>query len=212
MPAETTSATHSLKAVYAAEAPETVAAAYDAWAEAYDADMAKVGYRHPAIATALLARHVPKGAAPILDAGAGTGLLGEWLAILGFPVADALDLSEGMLAVAARKTVYRQLIQAALGTPLPFETDTYAAVISTGVFTSGHVGAEGLDELIRITRPGGVIVLTVKMAVWDAGFASRLAELESAGLITMVDGTDPYVSMPGEPNTSPSRAIVFRVA
>jgi hypothetical protein len=84
-------------------------------------------------------------------------------------------------------------------------------VISTGVFTSGHVGAEGLDELIRITRPGGMIVLTVKMAVWDAGFADRLQVLEADGLIAMVDGTEPYVSMPGEPNTSPSRAIVFRV-
>jgi predicted TPR repeat methyltransferase len=211
MTASPTSATDPLKAVYAAEAPETVAAAYDAWAEHYDADMAKVGYRHPAIATALLARHVPKGAGPLLDAGAGTGLIGEWLAILGFPTADALDLSEGMLAVTARKKVYRRLIRAALGSPLPFETDAYAAVISTGVFTSGHVGAEGLDELIRITRPGGMIVLTVKMAVWDAGFALRLGELEGAGLIAMVDGTEPYVSMPGEPNTSPSRAIVFRV-
>lgn len=211
MTPSSTSATDPLKAVYAAEAPATVAAAYDAWAEQYDADMAKVGYRHPAIATALLARHLPKDAGPLLDAGAGTGLIGEWLDILGYSIADALDISEGMLAVAARKKVYRRHIQAALGTPLPFETDTYAAVISTGVFTSGHVGAEGLDELVRITRPGGVIVLTVKMAVWDAGFAARLHELEAARSIAMVDGTEPYVSMPGEPNTSPSRAIVFRV-
>lgn len=207
-----TSATDPLKAVYAATASQAVAAAYDEWAERYDADMAKVGYRHPAIATALLARHVPKGAGPLLDAGAGTGLIGEWLEILGYPVADALDLSAGMLAVAKRKGLYRDLVQAALGTPLPFETDRYAAVISAGVFTSGHVGAEGLDELLRITRPGGVIVLTVKMAVWDAGFANRLTELEAAQSIALIDATDPYVSMPGEPNTSPSRAIVIRVA
>ncbi len=155
---------------------------------------------------------MPKGAGPLLDAGAGTGLIGEWLEILGYPVADALDLSAGMLAVAKRKGLYRDLVQAALGTPLPFETDRYAAVISAGVFTSGHVGAEGLDELLRITRPGGVIVLTVKMAVWDAGFANRLTELEAAQSIALIDATDPYVSMPGEPNTSPSRAIVIRVA
>ncbi len=45
-----TSATDPLKAVYAATASQAVAAAYDEWAERYDADMAKVGYRHLAIA------------------------------------------------------------------------------------------------------------------------------------------------------------------
>jgi predicted TPR repeat methyltransferase len=203
--------TSQLNAVYAANAPEEVARAYDAWAATYDADMAKAGYRHPAIGLALLARHLPRGSAPVLDAGAGTGLVGEWLGLIGYPQVEALDLSEGMLAVARSKNIYSALHQAALGSPLPFPDNHFAAVISTGVFTTGHVGAEGLDELIRATHPGGVIVLTVKDAVWEAGFAARIAELAANGAISILEETEPYVSMPGEAGTTPSRALVFRV-
>lgn len=202
-----------LAAVYAAAGrPEDVARHYDAWAETYDATMAANGYRHPSVCLALLARYLPRGAGPILDAGAGTGLIGEWLGLVGYPEAEALDLSAGMLAVARRKGVYRQLHRAALGGPLPFADGAYAAIVSAGVFTTGHVGAEALDELLRITRPGGVIVMTVKDSVWEAGFAVRIAEMQAAGLLTLIEETPPYVSMPGEAGTSPGRGIVLRTA
>ena len=99
----------------------------------------------------------------------------------------------------------------ALGGPLPFADGHFGGVISAGVFTSGHVGAEGLDELIRITRAGGVIVLTIKGTLWDSGFSDRIAELEKQGLISCAEQTEPYVSMPGEANTTPSRGLVLRV-
>ena len=204
--------TSQLSAVYAANAPDEIARAYDEWAATYDADMAKAGYRHPAIGLALLARYLPRGAAPILDAGAGTGLLGEWLGLIGYPQVEALDISEGMLAVAQSKNIYVALHRAALGSTLQFPDNYFAAVISTGVFTSGHVGAEGLDELIRATRQGGIIVLTVKDAVWYSGFEMRLRQLGSKGVIEIKEETEPYVSMPGEAGTTPNRAIVFRVS
>lgn len=200
-----------LGAVYAASDPAEVAAHYDGWAESYDADMAANGYRHPTICLALLARHLPRGTQPVLDAGAGTGLVGEWLGIIGYPRVEALDISEGMLAVARRKGVYAAHHVLALGGDLPFEGGYFGGVISTGVFTTGHVGAEALDELIRITRPGGAIVLTVKNTVWKDGFANRIAALEAACRITRAEETHPYVSMPGEPDTVPSRGLVLRV-
>jgi predicted TPR repeat methyltransferase len=201
----------ALAEAYAAKRPEEVAALYDRWSQTYDADMSAAGYRHPTICLALLARHLPRGAAPLLDAGAGTGLIGEWLNIAGYPQVEALDISEGMLAQAARKGVYSALHCLALGGHLPFADDAYAGVISAGVFTSGHVGTEGLDELIRICRPGGVIVLTVKNTLWDQGFAARIAELEGQGLVSRVEETRPYVSMPGEADTVPSRGLALRV-
>lgn len=200
-----------LGAVYGARNADEVAAIYDRWAETYDADMANAGYRHPSIGLALLCRHLPRGATPVLDAGCGTGLLGVWLGIAGYPDADGLDLSEGMLAAAARKGGYRTLFRAALGGPLPFTDGAYAAAISTGVFTTGHVGAEGLDELIRIVRPGGVIVLTVKGTLWNDGLASRIDELSGQGLVAVAELTAPYVSMPGEAGTTPSLAVVLKV-
>jgi len=69
-----------------------------------------------------------------------------------------------------------------------------------------------LDELIRICRPGGVIVLTVKNTLWEAGFAKSIAALEAQGTIIRAEETAPYVSMPGEADTVPSRGLVLRVA
>ena len=196
-----------LGAVYGAKDRAQVAAAYDAWAETYEAEMRAAGYRHPSVGLALVSRHLPRGAGPVLDAGAGTGLLGEWLGILGYAQVEALDLSAGMLAVAERKGVYSRLTQAALGSPLPFADAAFAAVVSTGVFTTGHVGTEALPELFRITRKGGVIVLTVKLTVWEGGIEGWL----TANGIQRIETTAPYVSMPGEAATTPSLAVVLGV-
>jgi SAM-dependent methyltransferase len=198
-----------LGAVYAAAKPAEIAAAYDKWAETYEGEMAAAGYRHPSIALALVARHVPIGAGPILDAGVGTGLIGDWLPVVGYPDLEGLDISSGMLAVAARKGSYRALHACALGGPLPFADGYFAGIVSTGVFTTGHVGAEALPELIRICRPSGVIVLTVKLAVWEAGFQKAIAALQAAGRINLLEETPPYVSMPGDPATTPGIGLVF---
>ncbi|MEZ5777209.1 MAG: class I SAM-dependent methyltransferase [Paracoccaceae bacterium] len=197
-----------LGAVYGAKRPEEIAEIYDRWAGSYEAEMARAGYRHPTICLALLARYLPRGVGPLLDAGAGTGLLGEWLGIAGYTEIEALDLSEGMLAIARSKGIYSQLHRLALGTTLPFPDGHFAGIVSAGVFTSGHVGVEGLDELVRICRPGGVIVLTVKTTLWEGGFSTRVAEL--APRVTLAEATAPYVSMPGETGTVPSLAVVLR--
>lgn len=200
-----------LGAAYGARSVAEIARLYDTWAASYDADMAAVGYRHPAICLALVARHLPRGAGPLLDAGAGTGMLGEWLRLIGYANVEGLDISEGMLAVAARRGVYAKLHRLALGGPLPFATGAFAGIVSVGVFTSGHVGAEGLDELIRICRPGGVIVLTVKSTLLKGGFEARLATLAGQGRLARLETSDPYVSMPGEAQTVPSVALALRV-
>jgi SAM-dependent methyltransferase len=196
-----------LGAVYDAKGPAEVAALYDRWSGSYDAEMAAAGYRHPSIALALLARHLPRGATPILDAGAGTGLVGDWLGIVGYPHVEALDISEGMLAVAAAKGNYKALHRLALGGPLPFADGHFAGVISTGVFTKGHVGAEALAELVRVTAPGGVLVLTVKMPIWDGGFAAAIV---GDARVTVEEQTSPYVSMPGEVGTVPGLCVALR--
>jgi SAM-dependent methyltransferase len=201
----------ALGAVYEAKGPGDVAALYDGWAATYDAEMAAAGYRHPSICLALLSRHLPRGAAPLLDAGAGTGLIGEWLGIMGYPHVEALDISQGMLAEARKKGAYKAFHCLALGGPLPFADGHFAGIVSAGVFTSGHVGAEGLDELLRICRQGGVIVLTVKNTLWEAGFEARIAELEVQGIVERAEETAPYVSMPGEAGTVPSRGLVLQI-
>jgi ubiquinone/menaquinone biosynthesis C-methylase UbiE len=200
-----------LGAVYDAKDAKSLAAAYDAWSTSYEAEMAQSGYRHPSICLALLARHLAKGAAPLLDAGAGTGLLGEWLGIMGYPHVEALDLSEGMLAVARVKGCYTKLHRLALGSELPFADGYFAGVISSGVFTTGHVGPEGLDELVRITARGGAIVLTVKGSLWAGDFRAYVDATVLAGKVSIAEITRPYLSMPSDPATTPSLGLVLRV-
>jgi SAM-dependent methyltransferase len=201
----------NLGAVYQASTPAEIAQIYDSWAETYDTEMAAVGYRHPTIGLALLSRHLPAGAGPILDAGAGTGLIGEWLAIMGYPHVEALDISKGMLAVAARKNIYKAMHNLSLGVELPFPDGCFAAIIAVGVFSTGHVGPEGVDELVRSCRKGGIIVLTVKNTLWENGFSAKINELVSKGKLQITEETPPYVSMPGESGTIPSRGIVLKV-
>lgn len=196
-----------LGAVYDARTTDEVAAGYDRWAETYEAEMAATGYRHPSVGLALLARHAPRGAGPVLDAGCGTGLLGDWLGILGFGPLEGLDISPGMLAVAARKGTYIALHRQALGGALPFADGAFAAVISTGVFTTGHVGFEGMPELIRATKPGGVLVITVKLPIWEGGFAAALAGTPG---VSLAEQTAPYISMPGDTATVASLAVALR--
>jgi len=198
-----------LDAVYGATNPVELAAAYDEWAGSYDSDMADFGYRHPVVALALLTRYLPVGASPILDAGAGTGLIGELLGIVGYPVVDALDASPGMLEVARSKNAYREFHHAYLGEPLSFEDSRYAAAISTGVFTTGHVGTEGLPELFRVVRPEGLIILTVKMTLWESGFPEFLAEAESDGVVRSLEVTPAYASMPTGEVISPCVAVAL---
>jgi SAM-dependent methyltransferase len=198
-----------LDTVYNATSPDELSAAYDQWARTYDNDMAEVGYRHPTMASALLTRYAPAGTSPILDAGAGTGLMGELLGTLGYPVVDALDASPGMLEIARRKNAYRELHHAFLGQPLPFADGRYAAAVSTGVFTAGHVGAEGIPELCRVVRAGGPIVLTVKVTVWEDGFAQFLDAREAEGTIRRLEVTPQYLSMPAGEETSPCLGVVF---
>lgn len=201
-----TQADQHLNAVYAAKSPEHIARHYDAWASGYEGDMALAGYRHPSIATALCARYLPAGSSPVLDAGAGTGLLGEWLRLIGYPKIEALDISDGMLAVARNKGVYDALHQCALGGPLPFEDARFAGVVCAGVLTTGHVGAEALPELVRISDEAGILVLTVKEPLWAAEVSPRLGDLG----IALLESTEPYLSMPNEPSATPSRAVALR--
>jgi ubiquinone/menaquinone biosynthesis C-methylase UbiE len=198
-----------LGAVYDAKSSADVAAHYDQWAKTYEEEMARAGYRHPSICLALLARHLKKGAAPLLDAGAGTGLIGEWLAIMGYPRVEALDISEGMLAVARKKNCYVAFHNLPLGKALPFADGYFAGVISAGVFTTGHVGPEGIDELIRISASGGAIVLTVKGTLWDGEFSKHVDSRIKTGHVSLAEVTEPYVSMPRDQATTPSRGVVL---
>lgn len=58
---------------------------------------------------ALLTRYVLPGDGRLLDAGVGTGIVGELLAIVGYNAIDGIDISQGMLDKFADKFLYADL-------------------------------------------------------------------------------------------------------
>ena len=97
-----------LDAVYALQTADDNRRHYDGWAETYDSDfVADMDYRLPERVAAAFAAAQPDG--PVLDVGAGTGLVGVALTELGIGPVDGTDISPGMLAAAAKKGVYARL-------------------------------------------------------------------------------------------------------
>lgn len=145
---------------------------YDEWAKDYDHDLLEdFGYQGPQSAAVTFAKHVPK-MAKILDAGAGTGLVGRELSKLGYVDMEAMDFSRGMLDEARRKNVYGKLHEMVMGEHLDFPTNYFDATISVGTLTAGHAPANSLDELVRVTKSGGHIVFTLRPDVLiENGFA-----------------------------------------
>lgn len=203
--------TTQLHRAYTSRSPEETAAIYDAWAAEYEAHMAGAGYAHPAMVAAMLARHQPPGGAPLLDAGAGTGIMGGLLAALGYAPIDGFDASGGMLARAAEREVYRELRQGLLGTPLAYEDDAFAATVAAGVFTQGHAPLDGLDELVRATRPGGHIVFSIARSYLGETFAAKARELEAAGRWRPVDASARYDSTPLSDDVLTAQVFAFAV-
>jgi len=164
-----------------------IKAAYDAWADAYDDDLvAQNGYAMPERAADALARHVSEPDASIIDVGCGTGLSGVAARKRGFTRLDGCDLSPGMLAHAEAVSVYGRLFEANLLEP-PIDCDdaTYDAALVCGVFSAGHLNPEAVQEILRLVKPGGAIVLTVNDHYEDDGkLGHKLEALAAAGIVT----------------------------
>lgn len=178
----------ALDSVYGADTPESLAQAYAAWAATYDSETASLGYLLPFLITAWVARYVPTGEGPLLDAGCGTGLSGPSLKALGYRDIAGLDLSDDMLKIAGSRNAYSELKQAMLGGPLPWPDGHFRAFFSTGVFTISHAPASGLHDLVRITKKGGHAIFTVRDQVFESGgFQAVFDELERAGKWRLVE-------------------------
>ena len=187
--------------VYEATNDKELEGRYDQWAADYDSDLAaEFAWNAPQNATAVFVKHVDKSA-HILDAGAGTGLVGECLAGVGYKDLVAMDLSQGMLDEAKSKNLYNAFHQMALGGTLDFATGEFDAVISVGVFTQGHAPANSFDELARITKPGGLILFSLRVDIYESsGFQRQQTGMEDSGVWELAEMTEEYQPLPkGEP-------------
>jgi len=142
---------------------------YKNWAKKYEDDVINLaGYVGHLITSELLLSYLKDTQAKILDAGCGTGLVGEILNNNEFKNLIGVDFSQEMLNIAMQKNVYQSLELVDLTKKLDYEDNLFDAVICAGTFTCGHVGPEALREMVRITKQGGYICFTVRKQEWEA--------------------------------------------
>lgn len=206
--------TSLIRKAEASQTNDDLAEYYDAWANKYELDSLQFGYhRVLAVMCGLIKHYVNTDNGKILDAGAGTGMLGEMMALLGYQNLVALDMSDGMLNVAREKHVYQDLHQMTIDTHMDLPDNTFGAVVAMGVFTAGcHMPPESFAELIRITKPGGHIIFSIRMEMPSYNdFKAMHDSLEKDGKWQIIEATKPFQSLPLENPDAVVEIKVFRV-
>ena len=156
-----------LNDAYSVKTPEDNIKLYKVWASSYDDDFAKKNdYRSPVLISNYYGKYSNKNDVPVLDVGAGTGLIAEVMNKKNTIDIDAIDISPEMLESAKSKNCYNKLIEADLTKNLDIENNYYGAIVSAGTFTHGHIGPNALDELLRVTKPSGLFVITIHSKVY----------------------------------------------
>lgn len=164
-------ARHMLAACTGRDVPERasngfVEATFDSFAASFEAKLARLSYRAPALVAAMLRDRglEPSHRLDVLDAGCGTGLCGALVA----PFARRLvgvDLSDGMLAHAKEKGVYHALVKAELGAYLRDNSKTFDLIVSadTLVYFGDLTGV--IAAFAGALRPNGLLVFTLEHAI-----------------------------------------------
>ena len=155
----------SLENAYDLKSPSDNIKLYSAWAETYDVGFIdEMLYNlHFSVADEFI---LNGGKGLVLDVGAGTGALAQALLQKGKFSIDATDISDAMLKVAKAKNIYRRIFLSDVTKEIPVGDAFYNGIVSSGTFTHGHVGPTAIQELIRITKPGGLITISVNEKHW----------------------------------------------
>lgn len=168
--------------------------AYDEMAPVWNQIMDNQGYKGHVLCVEAFDRAMnsedvfpnPQKDMKILDAGAGTGAVGEMLKVRGYINVDALDISQEMLNLSAERGLYKKLICAPL-------TDTHMEVIGTaeydvvlcaGVIVYGQVKPGAIEECARFVKPGGLFIFSIRCDSYDPTeyeFSSTCQKLEETG-------------------------------
>lgn len=163
-------AQHLVAACTGDAVPERASDAYvrsefDGFASSFDASLARLDYRAPALVAEAVSRiyGAPGALLAVLDAGCGTGLCGPHLRPFASTLAG-VDLSPAMVALARDRKVYDSLVVEELTTFLLQQSGTCDLIVSadTLVYFGDllQVGAAAA----RALRGGGRLVFTAERA------------------------------------------------
>ena len=139
---------------------------FDQWAETYDNDLVnELGYVADVETCRVLESLITDKNARILDAGCGTGLVGQRLKRVGFHDLHGRDYSHKMLEKAEETGAYQTLQQHDL--TLPIETEqAYDVAIAVGLFGFNEPSARHLINITCALKPSGLAFVTVNGKAW----------------------------------------------
>ena len=129
---------------------------YASWASTYDNEVQKNGYVTPERVAKALKDIVTNQSEVILDYGCGTGLSGSALQAVGFTNIDGLDVSQEMVSLAEKKSIYKKLTVFDPSTKIPVQADQYKIITAIGVIGAGAAPLEVFDNLFSLLPPSGL--------------------------------------------------------
>lgn len=141
---------------------------YDLISSGYDKYIATRNYLGPEkVFNSVADRIQPEDASSILDVGVGTGLLSqkfrEWA---GERFIAGVDISFGMLHEAKQKGMLDQAVETDVTTEtLPFNDNYFDAAVSTGVTEYLESLDNVMDEMVRVTKPNGLLSFTTSSGI-----------------------------------------------
>lgn len=109
----------------------------------------------------------------LLDAGCGTGWFSKRAVERGAKV-TSMDLGEKLLEQVARKCESERVVGSLLG--LPFADNTFDMVVSSEVIEHTPDPTKGMQEMLRVLKPGGILILTTpnKFWYWSVWIANKM--------------------------------------
>ncbi len=184
---------------------------YVGWAEVYDKNMVEWGYSYNRYVVKLFPKMKVKKNAKILDAGGGSGWVGQSLFDIGYRNLINIDYSPEMLKEAKKKKIYKKNICADLKKPIKMRTNSIDAIMSVGFLARGHLGTECLDEFYRILKPGGYHICSIGENVFKKfGFDKKIKQLIDDGIVTVDHKTRPFTVLPNNKASAKSRMWCIR--
>lgn len=203
----------TLEKVYAAQTDEDRRNAYNEWAKNYDKDVTEFGIQLPYVGACVFAKHVDFGTKPVLDAACGTGMHSLPLKMMGYDGFYGIDISEGMLAIARERNIYDNLQHMVLGKPLDFPNNHFPVTYAIGALAPGNAPPESLDEFVRVTKQGGLIIWSTHGHLNERTkpFHDKRRDLVAEGLWKLEFETEPFVSMPKGDSVIRHAVYVYRV-
>ena len=155
---------------------------YASWASTYDNEVQKNGYVTPERVAKALKDSVTNQSEVILDYGCGTGLSGFALQAVGFTNIGGFDVSQEMITLAEKKSIYKKLTVFDPSTKIPVHADQYKIITAIGVIGTGAAPLEVFDNLFSLLPPSGLFAFSFNdHTLSDTNYEEKVNQCLSIG-------------------------------